>query len=60
MFYVGDLIWKMILHIRSKSNKFGKWSPNQEGSYRIEKIIFSNSYMVQSIQVTLLPWTLNE
>jgi hypothetical protein len=26
-FQVGDLIWKMILSIGSRSNKFGKWSP---------------------------------
>jgi hypothetical protein len=24
----GDLVWKTILPIGSKSNKFGKWSPN--------------------------------
>jgi hypothetical protein len=34
-FQVRDLIWKMILPIGSKSNKFGKWSPNCEGPYRI-------------------------
>jgi Mg2+ and Co2+ transporter CorA len=27
-FQVGDLVWKMILPIGSKSNKFGKWSPS--------------------------------
>jgi hypothetical protein len=27
-FYVGDLVWKTIFPIGSKSNKFGKWSPN--------------------------------
>jgi hypothetical protein len=35
-FQVGDLVWKMILPIGSRSNKFGKWSPNWEGPYRIE------------------------
>jgi len=24
----GDLVWKLILPIRTKSSKFGKWSPN--------------------------------
>jgi hypothetical protein len=28
LFQVGDLIWKMILPIGSRSSKFGKWSPN--------------------------------
>jgi hypothetical protein len=35
-FQVGDLVWKMILPIGSRSNKFGKWSLNWEGPYRIE------------------------
>jgi hypothetical protein len=30
-FQVGDLVWKTILPIESKSNKFGKWSPSWEG-----------------------------
>jgi hypothetical protein len=39
LFQVGDLVWKMILPIRSRSNKFGKWSPNWEGPYRIEEVV---------------------
>jgi hypothetical protein len=58
-FQVGDLIWKTILLIESKSNKFRKWSSNWEGSYRIDEVIPKNSYMVQSVQVTSLPRTLN-
>jgi hypothetical protein len=27
-FQVGELVWKIILPIGSKSNRFGKWSPN--------------------------------
>jgi hypothetical protein len=27
-FQVGDLVWKTILPIGSRSNKFGKWLPN--------------------------------
>jgi hypothetical protein len=38
-FQVGDLIWKTILPVGSRSNKFGKWSPNWEGPYRIEEVI---------------------
>ena len=30
-FQVGDLVWKTILPLGMKSNKFGKWSPNWEG-----------------------------
>jgi hypothetical protein len=48
-FLVEDLVWKTILPIGSKSNKFGMWSPNWEGPYRIEEVIPRNSYMVQSV-----------
>jgi hypothetical protein len=58
-FWVGYLVWKMILPIGSKSNKFRKWSPNWEVPYRIEEVILGNSYMVESIQGASLPMTLN-
>jgi hypothetical protein len=58
-FHVGDLVWKTILPIGSKSNKFGKWSPNWEGPYRIEKVIPGNSYIVHSVEGTSLPRAVN-
>jgi hypothetical protein len=45
-FQVGDLVWKTILPIGCRSSKFGKWSPNWKGPYRIEEVILGNSYMV--------------
>jgi hypothetical protein len=58
-FQVKDLVWKMILPIGSRSSKFGKWSPNWEGPYRIEEVVLGNSYMVQSIHGTSLPRAIN-
>jgi hypothetical protein len=58
-FQVGDHVWKTILPIGFRSNKFGKWSPNWEGPYRIEEVIPENSYMIQSVQRTSLPRVLN-
>ena len=49
-FQVGDLVWKTILPLGMKSNKFSKWSPNWEGPYRIIKVIFGNSYMLETLQ----------
>jgi hypothetical protein len=49
-FQVGDLVWKTILPIGSKSNKFGKWSPSWEGPYKIVRTCSENSYMVESLQ----------
>jgi hypothetical protein len=46
LFKVGDLVWKTILPIGSRSNKFRKCSPNWEGPYGIEEVILGNSYMV--------------
>jgi len=47
---VGELVWKTILPIGSKSNQFGKWSPNWEGPYKVIKVIFSNSYLLETLQ----------
>jgi hypothetical protein len=49
-FQVDDLVWKTILPIGTKSNKFGKWSPSWEGPYRITRVCSGNSYMVETLQ----------
>jgi hypothetical protein len=53
-FEVGDLVWKTILPIVSKSNKFGKWSPSWIGPYKIVRVCSGNSYiyiyMVETLQ----------
>jgi hypothetical protein len=49
-FQVGDLVWKTILPIGSKSNKLGKWSPSWEGPYKVVKVCSGNSYMVETLQ----------
>ena len=58
-FLVGELVWKTILPLGTKSNKFGKWSPSWEGPYKIIKVIFGNSYMVETIQGERLPRALS-
>ena len=49
-FQVGELVWKTILPIGSKSNQFGKWSPNWEDPYKVVKVIFGNSYVLETMQ----------
>ncbi|XP_066351257.1 uncharacterized protein [Miscanthus floridulus] len=39
-FSVEELGWKTILPIGSKSNRFGKWSLNWDGPYKVIKVIF--------------------
>jgi hypothetical protein len=58
-FQVGDLVWKTFLPIRSNSNKFGKWSPSWEGPYKVVRVCYGNSYMVESLQGQQLPRALN-
>ena len=58
-FQVGELVWKTILLIGSKSNQFGKWSPNWECPYKVIKVIFGNSYMLETLQGEGLPRAIN-
>ena len=58
-FQVGDLVWKTILPLGMKSNKFGKWSPSWEGPYKIIKTISGNSYMMETVQGERLPRAIN-
>ena len=44
-FSKGDLVQKVKLLIRSRDSKFGKWSPNQEGPYRIKLCAPDNAYI---------------
>ena len=59
-FQIGDLVWKVILPIGSKDRKFRKWSPSWEGPFKITRIVPGNSYLMESIQGTLLPRALND
>ena len=54
-FQVGDLVWKVILPIGSRDRKFRKWSPSWEGPFRITRVVPRNSYLVESVEGTLLP-----
>ena len=58
-FQVEDLVWKTILPLGMKSNKFGKWSPSWEGPYKIIKVISGNSYMIETMQGEGLPRVIN-
>jgi hypothetical protein len=58
-FQIGELVWKTILPIGTKSNKFGKWSPSWEGPYRVVKVIFGNSYMLETLKGDHLPKAIN-
>jgi hypothetical protein len=49
-FQVGDLVWKMILLLGTRSGKFGKWSPSWEGPFRVIRIVLGNAYFVENLE----------
>ena len=55
----GDLLWKLILPIGTKSSKFRKWSPNWEGPYRINRSAPSNVYILETLEGVEFPRALN-
>ena len=46
----GELVWKVRLLIGSKDNRFGKWSPNWEGPYRISRCAPDNAYILEMLE----------
>jgi hypothetical protein len=59
LFQVGDLVWKMILLLGTRSGKFGKWSPSWEGLFRVIRVIPGNAYFVENHEGHSLPKALN-
>ena len=49
-FEQGELVWKLILPIETKSLKFGKWSPMWEGPFRINRCIPGNAYILETLE----------
>jgi hypothetical protein len=58
-FQVGDLVWKMILPLGTRSSKFGKWSPCWEGPFRVIQFVPGNAYFVEDPEGHSLPKALN-
>jgi hypothetical protein len=50
IFQVGELVWKTIFPLETRSIKFGKWSPSWEGPYRIIGIALGNAYFVETLE----------
>jgi hypothetical protein len=59
LFQDGDLVWKMILLLGTQSDKFGKWSPSWEGSFRVIWVVPGNAYFMENLEGYSLPKALN-
>jgi hypothetical protein len=49
-FAEGDLVWKLTLPIGSRDPKYGKWSPNWEGPYRISQCVPGHAYILETLE----------
>ncbi|GKV50531.1 hypothetical protein SLEP1_g57234 [Rubroshorea leprosula] len=56
---VGDLVWKVILPPGKKDPRFGKWSPNWEGPFRIHEVLRGGAYWLESLNGELHPRKIN-
>ena len=46
----GELDWKLILPIGTKSSKFSKWSPTWEGPFMINRCVPGNAYILETLE----------
>lgn len=58
-FSPGDLLRKLILLIGTRDPKYGKWSPNWEGPYRINQVLQGNAYILENLDGEIFPGALN-
>jgi hypothetical protein len=58
-FQVGDLVWKTILSLGTRSGKFGKWLPSWEGPFRVIRVVPGNAYFVEDLEGHSLSKALN-
>jgi hypothetical protein len=49
-FHVGDLVWKTILLLGTRSGKFGKWSLSWEEPFRVIWVVPGNAYFMQDLE----------
>jgi hypothetical protein len=49
-FQVGDLVWKTILPLGTRSGMFGKWSPSWKGPLRVTRVVMGNAYFVEDLE----------
>lgn len=48
-FAEGEMVWKSVLPIGLKDPRYGKWSPNWEGPFIIEKVLGKGAYQLMDL-----------
>jgi hypothetical protein len=60
LFQVGDLAWKTILLLGTRSGKFGKWSRSWDEPFRVIRVVPGNTYFLENLEGHTLTKALNE
>ena len=58
-FQEGNLVWKVILPIRTRDSRFGKWSPTWEGPFHVNRYVPGNAYILETLEGEELGRALN-
>ena len=58
-FQVGDLVWEAVLPLGTKDRKYGKWSPNWHGPYKVDQVLPGNAYMLEELDGVKFPVAVN-
>ncbi|KAK2428853.1 hypothetical protein QL285_027338 [Trifolium repens] len=48
-FIIGELVWKVILHMDKKDRLLGKWTPNWEGPFKIVQVYSNGAYDIEEL-----------
>ena len=43
-------VWKLIRPMGTMNSKFGKWSPTWDGSFRINRCVLGNPYILEMLE----------
>lgn len=49
LFFIGDLMWKVILPMDRKDRAFGKWSPKREGLFQVTQVFSNEAYEIEEL-----------
>ena len=58
-FQIGDLVLEAVLPLRTKDRKYGKWSPNWHGPYKVDQVLPGNAYILEELDGVKFPVAVN-
>ena len=53
------MVWEAVLPFGTKDKKYGKWSPNWHGTYKVDQVLPRNAYMLEELDGVKFPVAVN-